>query len=35
MVDSPDVRHEVRNFLDNAVLGPGLVRVMEALLKHS
>ncbi len=35
VTDRPDVRHEVRNFLDNAVLGPRLARVMETLTKHS
>ena len=34
VADSADARHEVRNFLDNAILGPRLTRVIETLLKH-
>jgi hypothetical protein len=32
--DNPEVRHEVRNFLDNAVLGPRLANVVEVLLRR-
>lgn len=35
IADEPDVRHEVRSFLDNAALGPRLQRVMDAVLKYS
>lgn len=35
LIDTPDVRHEVRNFLDNAILGPRLIRVIESLMRHS
>jgi hypothetical protein len=33
--EDSEVRHEVRNFLDNAALGPRLQRVIEAILKRS
>jgi Pentapeptide repeats (9 copies) len=35
IVDNPDVKHEVRSFLDNAALGPRLQRVIEGILKQS
>ena len=33
--EAPEIRHEVRSFLDNAALGPRLQRVLDAILKHS
>jgi hypothetical protein len=33
--EAPEIRHEVRSFLDNAALGPRLQRVLGAILKHS
>jgi len=35
VADDPEIRHEVRSFLDNAALGPRLQRVLEAILKRS
>jgi hypothetical protein len=35
VADDPEIRHEVRSFLDNAALGPRLQRVLETILKRS
>jgi hypothetical protein len=35
IVDMPTIRHEVRNFLDNAALGPHLRLVLDEILKRS
>jgi hypothetical protein len=34
IVDDQDVRHEVRNFLDNAAVGPWLTRVLGEILQR-
>lgn len=34
VVDSPEVKHEVRNFLDNAALGPRLQMIVESVVKR-
>jgi NACHT domain len=34
VLETAEVRHEVRSFLDNAALGPRLQRIIESILKH-
>ena len=35
IANSPEVKHEVRNFLDNAALGPRLQRIVATILKRA
>jgi hypothetical protein len=35
ITNSAEIKHEVRNFLDNAALGPRLQRVVEEILKRA